>query len=330
MSGISWDYAEHISKCFRDIFCPLKTARNFARQKCAERGEKPHRKACLRRTPRGLFAFLFAQAAAQLAARKAVRAYYYKGNAEYLSHVEEYGVFELLLHFLDELDEEAEREYRRKAPAEEESRAHLLPVRPVEQQAYEEHRYVGQRLVQLPGVARHGVAVGCKDEAPRHVGGLAHYLGVEQVAQAYEARRQGSANAHVVKNAHGVDLVLAYVEPQRHEHAEHAAVRRKPLVARAPPSFERLLHGQNHLQGVGEEVPRLVKQAVPKARSGQYADEHVQEQRFELFLGYALLPVKALHNQVAEEQAGAPAQAVPPYFPSQNAERYGVGIPVYE
>ena len=139
-----------------------------------------------------------------------------EGQAEQLAHVEEHRGFELFLYVLGELDEEAGGEYQCDAEAEEEACADALRLLAVEVPADEEEQGVGYGLVELSGVARKQVHA-LEDERPGHVGGLAYYLGVHQVAQAYEAGRDGSGDGHVVEHAPEVDFRAADVQPEGYD-----------------------------------------------------------------------------------------------------------------
>ena len=87
-------------------------------------------RACLP-PPRAFLCPLFPEAAAELAPRKAVYAYYYERHAEDLPHVEEHSLLECFLHVLYVFHEEAENEDGSEAPAEEEACADFFLVEAV-------------------------------------------------------------------------------------------------------------------------------------------------------------------------------------------------------
>lgn len=97
------------------------------------------------------FLFLLAPFLAELAAQEAVEADGNEGDAEELSLVEPDGVdhldFPCFLNVFEKLDEEAEGEDGRQAPAEEKSRANAVAVAAVEPQADEEEHEIGNGFV---------------------------------------------------------------------------------------------------------------------------------------------------------------------------------------
>ena len=169
---------------------------------------------------------------------------------------------------------------------------------------------VEHRLVELGRMAGEVLAVAHEDEAPGHVGGEAHDFGVHQVAQADEAARQGHAHREAVEHEERADLRAADVEDEGDEHADDAAVAGQALVAREDPSRGRVTEGENHLKRVGQEVFRLVEEAVPQARPDEHAEEAVEEQRLEQFLTDALTAVEVLHDEVGQSEAYHPAEGV--------------------
>ena len=98
-----------------------------------------------------------AQLAAVLTTYPAVGAYEDEGNGEHLTLIEtdstDHVEFPRLLHVFKEFDEEAEREDTRQHPAEEEARAHLGLIVPVEPEAYGEEQEVECCLEELARIA---------------------------------------------------------------------------------------------------------------------------------------------------------------------------------
>lgn len=135
---------------------------------------------------------MFAELAAQFAACQTVYAYYYERYAKKLPHVQEHSLLKGFLHVFYVFHQETEHKDRRDTPAEEETRAHLFFIVMVDDESDKENRDVCKRLVKLSGVSGKVFAVCRENKAPRHVGGLAHDFGVEQVAEPYEARRGGA------------------------------------------------------------------------------------------------------------------------------------------
>jgi hypothetical protein len=77
-----------------------------------------------------------------------------EGDAQELTHVKGHALLKIHLDLLAELNEESEREDEQNAQSEEEPRAHALGLVAVERPANEKEQDVGQRLIQLSGVAR--------------------------------------------------------------------------------------------------------------------------------------------------------------------------------
>ena len=104
------------------------------------------------------------------------------------------------------------------------------------------------------------------------------------------------------------------------------------LVAReAPRAVGQEAYGQHHLHHVlaaGEEVARLVEQAVAQARAYEYADEAVDEERVKQFGLDFLLLVQPLHYEECRQQPQQPAQRVPAQAEASEVEGHEVGVPV--
>ena len=250
-----------------------------------------------------------------------------EGDAQPLSHVERHALLKAHLLLLDELDEEAEGEYRCQAEAEEDARPHRVAVASVEQPAGKEDDQVGECLVELCRVTCERLAVVHEDEAPGHVGRKPHYLGVHQVAQTDAACRERRRDGNVVEHADDVQLRPSDVEPQRNHQAQRAAVARQTLVAREYPSRGGMAEGENHLQRMGEVEARLIEEAVPQAGTDEDAHETVEEEWFEKLTLDALLAVEPLHDEVGEQQSDDPAQRVVADVDRPDAEKLDAGVP---
>ena len=244
---------------------------------------------------------MFAELAAQFAACQTVYAYYYERYAKKLPHVQEHSLLKGFLHVFYVFHQETEHKDRRETPAEEETRAHLFFIVMVDDESDKENRDVCKRLVKLSGVSGKVFAVCRENKAPRHVGGLAHDFGVEQVAEPYEARRERSTDSHVVENAHGVHSSAFHVEIQGKEHSYHASVRRQSGISRASPAVNGFLYGKNHLHGVGKKISRLVEKAMSETCAYDNAEKYVEKQRIELFVGYVLPLVELLHHHISQQ-----------------------------
>ena len=268
------------------------------------------------------------------AAAHAPRAEHHEGYGEYLAHVEGHGRLERYLYVLGELYEEAEREDERQAQPEEVARAHALRMLAVQPPPHEEEEEVGYGLVELPGVARLRCHLGpClhEVEAPRQVGDASEYLGVHEVAKAYEARRHGRGYGYVVEHLPEAQARLAAVEPQGEHETERAAVRGEAAVARELPSAAlKKLYGHEYLHDVlprREEEVGLVEEAVAQSRTHDDAHEAVYEERVEELVLYLLLTVELPYYEICQQQSREPAQGVPVQGEVSDAESRVAGIP---
>lgn len=255
-------------------------------------------------------------------------------EAENLPHIDGEGGLESLLHFLRVLDEEAEREDQRQAKAEVKPRAHLFGVPLVDEEDDEEEAKVGQGLIELPRMARCLVDVS-ENKSPRNIGHLAYYLGVHEVAKAYEGGRDAGADAHKVEHHPRGHLVSADVEPQSDEHSRHAAMAGKPRIARKLPvaAIVGEVDGQQHLHYVlpgGEEIARLVAEAVAQSCPDDNAKEYVKEQWIKLFDTVFVAFVEPFHEKIAQREACEPAQRVPSDGQRAYVQGHLGGIPIDE
>ena len=154
-----------------------------------------------------------------------------------------------------------------------------------------------------------------EDERPRHVGHATDNLRVHQVAQTYEAGRHTSGNGNVVEHAPHAQLRLAHIEQQGKHKAQRAAMACQSLVAgELPPSVGQEMDGQKHLYepfAAGEEIVRLVEDAVAQACTDENSEETVDEQRVEQLVFYLLFLIQSSDHKVGQRQSDEPAQRVP-------------------
>lgn len=134
----------------------------------------------------------------------------YEWDAEQLTHIEEHASLECLLNVFGVFDEEAGGEDICKAETEEEACTHLLWAFLVKIPTDEEQQQIGYCLVELTGMARHGIDT-LEDERPRHIGYLANDFGVHQIAHADEACRDRRGNGNIVEHAPDAHLCLTYI-----------------------------------------------------------------------------------------------------------------------
>ena len=164
---------------------------------------------------------------------------------------------------------------------------------------------IANGFIELAGMAWQHVDA-LEDESPRHVGRFADDFRVHQVAQTDEHGTGWSGDGNVVQYTHDIQFRFPDVKPKGKHQAYRTAVAGQSGVTGERPTVGRLPHGQDHFQGVGEEVARFVEQAVPQTGAYEDAHETIEEQRVEQFVGDVLLPIQALHQYVGCQQGEAP------------------------
>lgn len=261
---------------------------------------------------------------APLAPQHAVETDNDEGQAEQLALVQPdgllHGQFPRLLHFLEKFHQQAEGEDGAQAVTEEEALPHPLFVFAVEPQADNEKEEVGHGLIELAGMARQGVAVLHKHKAVIGTGELAHDFGVHQVAHAYHAGGNGRGHGNVVEHAHEVHLVFPHIEPQGYHQADGATVGSKSGIARElPAAVGQVPDGEHHLDGVRQEVGRLIEQAMTQTRTDQDAHKAIDEQGLKLLGRDLLTLIEFQHHHVGQCQPDTPTDAVPPH--AERAQR---------
>lgn len=219
--------------------------------------------------------------------------------------------FPCFLNVFEKLDEEAEGEDGRQAPAEEKSRANAVAVAAVEPQADEEEHEIGNGFVELARMAGQEVAVAGEDEAVVGASVFANDFRVHEVAEADAAGCDGRGDGDVVEHAEDVYLRAAHIKPERNHQSERAAVGGQSSIARTLPAGASFSDRQKHFNGVAEEIARLVEQAVAEARTDEDADEAIEEKRVELALRDALCLIELIDDDIGRYQSDTPEEAVP-------------------
>ena len=255
-----------------------------------------------------------------------------KGQTEQLALVQTdgllHGQLPRFLHLLEKFHQQAEGEDGAQAVTEEEALPHPMLVFAVEPQADNEKEEVGHGLVELAGMTRQGVAVLHKHKAVIRIGELAHDFGVHQIAHAYHAGGNGGGHGNVVEHAHEVHLVLAHIEPQGDDQADGTAVGGEPGIARElPAAIGQVADGEYHLDRMGQEVGRLIKQAMTQTGADQDAHKAINKQRLKLLGRYLLTLIEFQHHHVGQCQPDAPADSVPPHAERAQRKDYLRRIP---
>ena len=181
----------------------------------------------------------------------------------------------------------------------------------VEPQAGEEEHEIGNGFVELARMTRQEVAVAGEDEAVVGASVFANDFRVHEVAEADAAGCDGRGDGDVVKHAEDVYLRAAHIKPERNHQSERAAVGGQSSIARTLPASASIPDGQEHFNGVAEEIARLVEQAVAEARTDEDADEAIEEKRVELALRDALCLIELIDDDIGRYQSDTPEEAVP-------------------
>lgn len=242
---------------------------------------------------------------AEFAACHAIGSQQDEGDAQYLAHVDGHGGFPCFLHLFGVFDEETGREDGGQAETEIEARTDFLRIFMVKHVSGNEKYEIANGFIELAGMAWQHVDA-LEDESPRHVGRFADDFRVHQVAQTDEHGTGWSGDGNVVQYTHDIQFRFPDVKPKGKHQAYRTAVAGQSGVTGERPTVGRLPHGQDHFQGVGEEVARFVEQAVPQTGAYEDAHETIEEQRVEQFVGDVLLPIQALHQYVGCQQGEAP------------------------
>lgn len=168
------------------------------------------------------------------------------------------------------------------AETEIEARTDFLRIFMVKHVSGNEKYEIANGFIELAGMAWQHVDA-LEDESPRHVGRFADDFRVHQVAQTDEHGTGWSGDGNVVQYTHDIQFRFPDVKPKGKHQAYRTAVAGQSGVTGERPTVGRLPHGQDHFQGVGEEVARFVEQAVPQTGAYEDAHETIEEQRVEQF-----------------------------------------------
>ena len=239
---------------------------------------------------------------------------YDEGDAQELTHVKGHALLKIHLDLLAELNEKAECEDGGYAESKVKSGAYLVFVLAVDKHDDSKDYQVGNSLVKLCRMACKILAVLDKDETPVGAGGLAHDLGVHEVAQTDAGGGERGGHADHIYALQDLDLVLAAVKPHSYYDADGTAVAGKSAVTnKLYASLRHETYGQEHLDemlAAGKIIFGFVKDAVTQASAYEYAQEAVEEQRLIcLFLDTAVL-IEFLDNKVCGHQTYYPHEGV--------------------
>ncbi len=107
-------------------------------------------------------------------------------------------------------------------------------------------------------------------------------------------------DTHIVEHYPAAYLHVAAVEPDGDEQSQYASVASQTFISRKfPTAVCHVMHRYEHLDDViplGEEIFRLVEDAMSQTGTHQDTDEEVEEERFKLILAQLLLLVEAVHH----------------------------------
>ena len=168
--------------------------------------------------------------------------------------------------------------------------------------------------------------VGVENESPRHGRRTAYNLRIHKIAQAYAAGCERCSNGNVVEQLEHWHFVLPDVEHKREEESDGSAVARQSAVAdKLKSAFGKEAYWQNHFDKAlktSEICVWFVEDAMAETRTYKYAEEAIEEERFELLFVNLLLLVKTVNDGVCKEESDAPKKAVPAQCKTAYAERF--------
>ena len=244
-----------------------------------------------------------------------------EGDGKELAHVQGHRLLEFDLRFLDEFDEEPGAEAAQQEETEEEAAVDLVQFVLVDPDHDQAQQQVGKCLVELRGMLGFRLAAQVEDEAPGEGRDVSVDLGIEEVAQADHAAREGDGDAEPVHDPEEVEVILLAVmigePPHREEQGDGAAV-----------AGEAALPGHENLP---EPRPgaEIIIHAVAEAGAHDRGDQQGEEQRVH-DLGVHLLAGEEPFEEIpADDESRHEQQAVPADLERSDLEKDGVDVPVH-
>lgn len=130
--------------------------------------------------------------------------------------------------------------------------------------------------------------------------------------------------------------MLAHSEPvndKRYGQSYGASVTRKTLISRElPAAIGHETYGNEYLKDMlwrTEPVLRFVEDAMTEARTKQYSDEAIDEERVKKAIFHLLFLIEFSHEEVGKSQSYEPAHGVPAHGEPSDTNHLGIRIPCY-
>ena len=165
-----------------------------------------------------------------------------------------------------------------------------------------------------------------EDETPWQRSHVAVNLGVHEVAQSDECRREGHGYAEMIQNPDKIEIVLLSVMMGIPHHCEEkhngAPVARESSLPRHE-DFQKTLPAS-------EIIVRLVEYAMAEPCSYNCSDEQCIEKRVQEFLLHALSSEKPSEYEPAENEARYEENRIPAQADESEIDHHRIYIPMYE
>ena len=166
------------------------------------------------------------------------------------------------------------------------------------------------------GAVHPGIHILNKAERPRHIGRMAIYLMVEQIAQPHEGAAHGHGNHHPVERPQVGHPIVSGEEPQANQQAHRSAMAGHAAV---PESQD--------LDRIGQIVARFVEQTVTQPRADDRGQGAVDENGIGQLGGQPLALAEPREKIGAQADGHRPHHAVPADIEGSDADKRRVELP---
>ena len=274
-----------------------------------------------------------------------------EGNAEPLAHVEGHALLKFHLDILQKLDADARAEDDDKEGPKHQAGLFVTEVTLVvhpqqdahchktEESLVESRRMTGQPLAWRTTIARSArhvivdsaaelLRASHEDKAPWQRGGRAVNLVVGHIATTNQSANETDGDDDTVKDPDVIDalgavlrflrrlVVATHIEPQAQQNADGTAMAGQTAFP----------HGE-HLQRMGKIIFRLIKQAMPQSCANDGEQQHKNQQFVQRFVRHLLATVDLTHDEIAQQKAQSPHEAVPTHVDVADGKQDGIDVP---
>jgi len=104
-------------------------------------------------------------------------------------------------------------------------------------------------------------------------------------------------------------------------------VTRQAGIACVAPAVGGATDGEEHLDGVTEEIGWLIEEAVAEPCADKDADEAIEEEGVELFARNALAAVETGYDEVGQHESDSPAERIPAQAEVADVQGDEIGVP---